>query len=150
MVTAVYILLFPQEKEVHSSFWGHKCTRSAARSLERFKPLSVIILLWQGHCCIGKNTKQGIQLCLWCLKSAHIALSNSYLFLVLMNVPEQFFLIKYEKFLLLYLGCGCINFNFMTQINLPHLLPMPMNKRLECKDHQIYSKILRKIDLTDL
>ena len=29
-------------------------------------------------------------------------------------------------------------------MNLDHLLSMPMNKNLECKDQQIYSKILRK------
>ena len=38
-----------------------------------------------------------------------------------------------------------MTFNFMTQMTLRHLLPMPMNKKLECKDHQIYSKMLRKI-----
>ena len=35
--------------------------------------------------------------------------------------------------------------NFTTQMTLRHLLLMPMNKILECKDHQIYSKMLRKI-----
>ena len=35
--------------------------------------------------------------------------------------------------------------NFTTQMTLHHLLLMPMNKILECKDHQIYSKMLRKI-----
>ena len=44
-----------------------------------------------------------------------------------------------------YLGCGCITFNFIAPMNLRHLLPMLMNKKLECKDHQIYSKMLRKI-----
>ena len=38
-----------------------------------------------------------------------------------------------------------MTFNFMTQMTLRHFLPMPMNKKLECKDHQIYSKMLRKI-----
>ena len=35
--------------------------------------------------------------------------------------------------------------NFTTQMTLRHLLLMPMNKILDCKDHQIYSKMLRKI-----
>ena len=30
-------------------------------------------------------------------------------------------------------------------MTLRHFLLMPMNKKLECKDHQIYSKVLRKI-----
>ena len=34
---------------------------------------------------------------------------------------------------------------FTTQMTLRHLLPIPMNKILDCKEHQIYSKILRKI-----
>ena len=38
-----------------------------------------------------------------------------------------------------------MTFNFTTQMTLRHLLPMPMNKKRECKDHQIYSKMLRKI-----
>ena len=40
MVPGVYILLSPQEKEVHS----------ATRSSKRFKPLSAIILSYQGYC----------------------------------------------------------------------------------------------------
>ena len=43
--------------------------------------------------------------------------------------------LKFGKFLVLYLGCGCMTFNFTTQMILRHLLPMPMNKKLECKDH---------------
>ena len=42
-------------------------------------------------------------------------------------------------------GRGCMTFNFKIQMTLRHLLPMPMNKKRECKDHQIYSKMLRKI-----
>ena len=40
-----------------------------------------------------------------------------------------------------------MTFNFTTQMTLDHLLvlPMPMIKKLECHDHQIYSKLLRKI-----
>ena len=38
-----------------------------------------------------------------------------------------------------------MTFDFITQMTLRHLLPMPMNKELEFKDHQIYSKMLRKI-----
>ena len=35
--------------------------------------------------------------------------------------------------------------NFIKQMTLRHLLLMPMNKIIDCKDHQIYSKMLRKI-----
>ena len=52
--------------------------------------------------------------------------------------------LKFGKFLVLYLGCGCMTFNFRTKMTLHHLLPVPMNKKLECQDCQIYSKMLRK------
>ena len=35
-------------------------------------------------------------------------------------------------------------FNVTTQMTLRHLLPMSMNKKLECKDRQIYSKDLQR------
>ena len=35
--------------------------------------------------------------------------------------------------------------NFTKQMTLRHLLLMPMNKILECKNHKIYSNMLRKI-----
>ena len=54
-------------------------------------------------------------------------------------------LLKFRKFLVLYLGCGYMTFNFTTQMTLRPLFPMPMNIKLEFKDHQIYSKMLRKI-----
>ena len=54
----VYILLSPQEKEIHSSFWVQTCTHSATHSSKRFKPLSAIIFLCQGYCWIGKNTSK--------------------------------------------------------------------------------------------
>ena len=47
--TGVFILLCPQEKELHSSSWGHRYTHSAAQSSKRFKHLSVTLLLWQSH-----------------------------------------------------------------------------------------------------
>ena len=40
----------------------HICTHSATHSSERFKPLSVVELICQGYCWIGKKHKQGIQL----------------------------------------------------------------------------------------
>ena len=38
MVLCVYILLSPQEEEVHHSSWRQWCTDSAAHSSKRFKP----------------------------------------------------------------------------------------------------------------
>ena len=66
----------------------------------------------------------------------HLAKRNK-LFLLMLS--------KFRKFLVLYLGCGSMTYNFTTQMTLHHLLIMPMNKLLECKDYQIYSKLLRKI-----
>ena len=57
-------------------------------------------------------------------------------------------LIAFWKFQVLYLGCGCMTFDFTTQMTLRHLLPILMNKKLECKEHQIYFKMLRKISET--
>ena len=37
-----------------------------------------------------------------------------------------------------------MTFNFTTPVTLCHLLPMSMNKKRECKDQQIYSKMLKK------
>ena len=61
----------------------------------------------------------------------------------LMSLSNLF--LKLGKFLVSYLCCDCITFNFTTQMTLRHLLPMAMNKKVECKDHQIYCKMLRKI-----
>ena len=53
-----------------------------------------------------------------------------------------FLLLSFENFWF-YILEG--TFYFTTQMTLSHLLPMPINKNIECKDHQIYSKMLRKI-----
>ena len=53
-------------------------------------------------------------------------------------------LTKFGKFMALYLGCGCMNFNFTTQMTLRHLLLTPTNKKLEFKDYQIYSKMFHQ------
>ena len=46
MLPDVYILLSPQEEEVHSSYWGDRSTHLAAYSSKRLNLLSVIILVW--------------------------------------------------------------------------------------------------------
>ena len=54
---------------------------------------------------------------------------------------NNLFLIKFWKFLALYLDCGCMTFDFTTHMTLAksHLHPL-VNKKMECKDHQIYPK----------
>ena len=49
MLLDVYILLSPQEEEVHSSSCGNRCTHLAAHSSKRLNPLSVIILVCLGN-----------------------------------------------------------------------------------------------------
>ena len=49
IVPGVYILPSPQDKEVHSSSGGDRCTHSALHSPKRFEPLSAITLLCQGY-----------------------------------------------------------------------------------------------------
>ena len=44
-----------------------------------------------------------------------------------------------------YIWVAVLWLNSITKMTLRHLLLMPMNEILECKDHQIYSKMLRKI-----
>ena len=41
MVPGVYIILCPQEEEVHFFSRGHRCTHSVAQSSKRFKPFTV-------------------------------------------------------------------------------------------------------------
>ena len=49
MLLDVYILLSPQEEEVHSSSSGNRCTHLAAHSSKRLNPLSFIILVCLGN-----------------------------------------------------------------------------------------------------
>ena len=53
-------------------------------------------------------------------------------------------LLKFGNFSF-YIWVVVLWLNFTTQMTLCHLLLVPMNKILAWKDHQIYSKMLRKI-----
>ena len=53
-------------------------------------------------------------------------------------------LLKFGKFLV-YIWVVVLWLNFTTQMTLRHLLLMPMNKILDWKEHQICSKMLKKI-----
>ena len=57
-------------------------------------------------------------------------------------------IIKFQEFLALHLGWGCMTFDFTTQMYSNNLLFMSMNVLFmsrECKGHQMYSKMLAKI-----
>ena len=49
MLLDVYILLSPQEEEVHSSSCGNRCTHLEAPSSKRLNTLSVILLVCLGN-----------------------------------------------------------------------------------------------------
>ena len=49
MLPDVYILLSPQEEEVHSSSWGNRGKRLVAYSPKRLNPLSFILLVCLGN-----------------------------------------------------------------------------------------------------
>ena len=125
---------------------GHKCTHSAAHLLKRFKSLSPTILLWQGHCWLEKakqtNNEFNFVYGACNLTKWHFEIPIS-VWCQLMSLSNLF--LKFGKFLVWYLGCGCMTSNFTVQMTLRHLLLMPMNENFECKDCQIYSKMLRKI-----
>ena len=125
MVPGVYILLSPQEEEVHYSSWGHRSTHSAAHSSKKFKPLSAIILLWEGSCWIGKN-KQGILLCYSAYNLTKWPKWHFEIWFQWMSL-SNLFLIKFEKFHVLYLGCGCMAW-FYDADDFTSPLSMPMNK----------------------
>ena len=56
MLPDVYILLSPQEEEVHSSSWGNRCIHLAAHPSKILNLLSVIILV-----CFGNTQKTRLQ-----------------------------------------------------------------------------------------
>ena len=45
MVSVAYIILSPQEENVHFPSWGHRCTHSAVQSSKRFKPICHYIIM---------------------------------------------------------------------------------------------------------
>ena len=128
---------------MRSSSCGQWCIHSATHSSRRLKPLSLIILPSQGYCWIGKSTNKKMTSCVMVLitrpsstlKFQFVFGFNEYLWAI-------FLLLSFENFWF-YILEG--TFYFTTQMTLSHLLPMPINKNIECNDHQIYSKMLRKI-----
>ena len=143
---ALYILLSPQEEDVHPSSWEHRCIHWAAHSSKRFKPLPAIILLCQSYCWIEKSTNNRVMVLIIRPGST----LKFHCFLISMNFSEQsspYWVLKMSGFLF---GLWLYDFWFYDADDfiVSHLLPltlMPINKKLECKDHQIHSKTLIKI-----
>ena len=50
MLPDVYILLSPPEEEVHSSFWGNRCT-GGSTSIKKIKTFAILLL------CLGNTQK---------------------------------------------------------------------------------------------
>ena len=89
MVPGVYILLFPQEKEVPYSFWEHRCTDVHIQHHIHQKDLNLCLKSCDYDKVIDelkKNTNEEFSCVTWCLQWDQVTLSN--LFLVSMNVLE--------------------------------------------------------------
>ena len=98
----------------------------------------IVQLLWEN------TNKKFRYVMLFIMRPSSILRFQFFFFLVSMNVSEQFFLTKFSKFLVLYLVCTCMTFDFTSKIT--SYLIMLMNKKSECKkDHQTCSKILKAI-----
>ena len=146
MGPGIYVLLSPQEQELHSSSCGHTCTHSAAHSSKRYEPLSGITLLCQGYCWIGKDANKEstcVMLMIFIIRPSS-TLKFQFVF-VFSECLWAIFLIKFWKFLVLYLDCGCMAFDFTTQMTLIHLLPLCIWTKKWVQDHQISSKMFRKV-----
>ena len=82
---------------------------------KKIELLSDIILLCQGYCWIGKKHKQGIQLSYGVFNETKQLFEILICFWCQWKPLSNLFLIKFWKFLVLYLGCGCMAFVFTTQ-----------------------------------
>ena len=60
MLPDLYILLFPQEDEEHSTSWGNRCTNLEAHSSKRLNPLCVIILVCLSNTWKSKTAGQTV------------------------------------------------------------------------------------------
>ena len=93
-----------------------------------------------------KKPKQGIQLCYGAYNQTKQHFEVPVCFWFQWMSLSNLFLMKFWKFLVLYLGCGCVVFKSLRWLK--SLLPPPpslppsisMNKKLECKDHKYIPK----------
>ena len=125
MVPDVYVLFCS---------WGHRCAHSTAHLSNRFEPLSDIILLCQGiQLCYGvyDETKQYFGTPIYCWFQCFWAIFSS------LNVKNFWF---YIWVVVAWVSILRHKWPQVTSYTI-----MPMNKKPACKDHQINSKMLRKI-----
>ena len=98
------------------------------------------MLLCQGCCWIGKNTNKIFS----CVIMLIMRLSSTLKFQFVLDFNEClweiFFLLNFKNFwfyvwvVVVYLWLSILWHKWLQVIS----YPMPMNKKLECKDHQIY------------
>ena len=112
MVPDVYILLSPLERGA-PFYLRAKMYTFSSKSIKIFKPLSPTVLLWQGHCWIGKNTNKEFKCVDGTCSLAKYRFEIRICFWFQLKSPSNIFL-KFGKFLVLYLGCGFMTFNFRT------------------------------------
>ena len=77
------------------------------------------MLLYQDYCWPVKNTNEFNYAMKFVVRP-----SSKFQFAFGFNESVRiFFLIKFWKIIVLYLGCGCMTFDFTTQITSSYLLP---------------------------
>ena len=139
MVPGVYILLSPHEEEVHSLtqhihqkdlnlclqayYYGKVIAELEKKTQIRNSTVFLVLIIWP-RSILKFLFVFGLNECLW----AFFSLSSFKIFWFYIWVVVVWLLIL--RHIWLYVTC---------------YIPMPMNKKLECKDHQICSKMLRKI-----
>ena len=140
------ILLSPHEEEVHSSSFGYRSTHSAVYSPKRFKHFSTLIYYCAKVIVNCKNTNKEFNCAMVLIIRPCSTLKFQFSFFLL-NVSMQFFPYYISGFIFRF---ACITFDFTKEIALSHLSSIPINKKLECKDNQIYSKMLKEICKTEV
>ena len=119
MVPGVYILLPPQEVEVHSSCWVHRCIHSAAHSSKRFKLCLPLHYYAKVLVELEKKYRKWIQ-----VRYGYVYQTNLLL--------ENFLKISLKSFesFWLYIWVLVIWLLIVRQMVLRHMLPpMPMYKK---------------------
>ena len=79
--------------------------------IKRFKPLSIIILIYRGYCWIGENSNKRTELRRDAYNQSKKYLEILICFWFQWMSQSNLFVIKVWQFLVLYLTCSCMNFN---------------------------------------
>ena len=136
MVPGVYILLSPHEEEIYYSSWGPRCTHSAAHSSKRFKPLLRHVTMLRSLL-NWKKTQTRNSAVLIMRPSSFFKFQ--FVFGFNESLWEIFSLLDFENFwLYIWVEVVYMTFYSTTQMISSHSYPMSMNKKLQCKDHQIH------------